>query len=41
MNYNDLIEYMHQYRAGKITRSEMIAVWGLWQAPWVSGGMLC
>lgn len=33
MKYSDLIECMHQYRAGLITRAEMIAAIALWQRP--------
>ena len=31
MSYTELIEYMHQYRAGHITRSEMAGAIHLWQ----------
>lgn len=33
MNYSELIEVMHQFRAGTLTRSEMVAALALWQRP--------
>lgn len=33
MNYSELIEAMHQFRTGHITRAEMVAAFALWQRP--------
>lgn len=33
MKYIDLIEYMHLYRTGHLTRNAMIAAIALWQRP--------
>lgn len=33
MKYSELIEVMHDFRAGLITRAEMIAAFALWQRP--------
>lgn len=31
MNYTELIEYMHKYRAGKMSREEMACAIHMWQ----------
>lgn len=33
MKYAELIEVMHDFRAGRVTRSEMVAAIALWQRP--------
>ena len=33
MKYAELIEVMHKFRAGRITRTEMVAAIALWQRP--------
>lgn len=33
MKYAELIEVMHDFRAGRVTRAEMVAAFALWQRP--------
>jgi hypothetical protein len=40
MPYSDLVEYMHRFRAGQITRAEMgvaVALWQLSVTDWNTG----